>query len=630
MSPPPAKAAADALSLISGIALATFVIAMLYIARDILIPLTLAALLTFLLAPVVTRLERWVGRVIAVVLVVATIFAATAAGGWVLTRQFIDLGAKLPDYKVNIITKLRVLRTPDDGALSMFSDTVEDLRRELPGGEEGGEPAPSSTSGRPAGSNASSSTVATLPPRPRADETPRASPMDLAQSLVAQILGPLGTAGLVLLLVICMLLQREDLRSRVVRLIGQGHISATSRAMEDAGQRVSRYLLLQLVVNATYGLAVAAGLFVIGVPNAFLWGGFAAVLRFIPYIGPWVAASFPFVLSLAVSPDWAMPLYTVGLFLTLEFLSNNLMEPWLYGSRTGVSAIALIVAAVCWTWLWGPLGLVLATPLTVCLVVIGRYVPRLAFLSILLSDEDALTPAQDCYHRLLTPSEADEIDFIESYLRSNSLTALYDAVFIPVITAAELDARADALDQDQLIQLRQTLRDIIEDLAARPPTLVAKIEDDSAAVAHATLAAALRVICVPARAERDELAAAMLTNLLALKECEVSSASSRQTANELVTSLGQASIDVVCISVVAPSTVIHARHLCLKLRSLLPSLKIVIGLWGVTEGLPEAVRRLRDSGADEVVTSLAGAVAQISSYASPKNEAVADTTIIHN
>ncbi len=206
-----------------------------------------------------------------------------------------------------------------------------------------------------------------------------------------------------------MLLQREDLRSRLIRLIGQGRISTTTRAMDDAGRRVSRYLLMQLVVNVSYGVPVAIGLYFIGVPNAVLWGAFAVVLRFIPYVGPWIAAAFPIILSLAVSPGWMMPLLTIGLFIVLELLSNNVMEPWLYGSSTGVSSIALIVAAVFWTWLWGPVGLVMATPLTVCLVVMGRHVPRLSFLSVLLSDEEALTPAEDCYHRLLTVGEQDEM-----------------------------------------------------------------------------------------------------------------------------------------------------------------------------------------------------------------------------
>ena len=310
-------------------------------------------------------------------------------------------------------------------------------------------------------------------------EASKVNPLELAQRLLAPILGPLGTAALVLLLVIFMLLRREDLRRRLIRLIGKGRISAATHAMDDAGARVFRYLLMQLVVNVSYGIPVAIGLYFIGVPNAVLWGACATVLRFIPYIGPWIAAAIPVALSLAVSPSWTMPLLTIGLFVVLELLSNNVMEPWLYGSSTGVTPIALIIAAVFWTWLWGPVGLILTTPLTVCLVVMGRHVPRLSFLSVLLSDEEALTPAEDCYHRLLTVGEQDELEFVESYLKANSLTALYDSVFVPVIIATETDHRLELLDDEQRLFVEQSLRDIIEDLGT-VPQVASKIDADKA------------------------------------------------------------------------------------------------------------------------------------------------------
>jgi predicted PurR-regulated permease PerM len=395
MQTPKGKTAtADALVGLWAVALTSFVIATLYFARDFLIPLALAALLTFLLSPLVTRIERWLGRITAVLLVGVLILAATGAAGWMLTRQLVDLAAKLPDYKENIHTKVRSIKVPTGGVFKKFSDTVEELKKDLPGAE--------------------TSTPATAKPETSVAVTPRSVPAaasvqvvetsslsltGLVQYLLAPLLGPIGKAALVVLLVIFMLLRREDLRRRLIRLIGKGHISATTHAMEDAGARVFRYLLMQLVVNVCYGIPVAIGLYFIGVPNAVLWGAFAAVLRFIPYIGPWIGAALPIALSLAVSPSWTMPLLTIALFVVLELLSNNLMEPWLYSSSTGVTPIALIVAAVFWTWLWGPVGLILSTPLTVCLVVIGRNVPRLSFLSVVLSDEEALTPAEDFYHR---------------------------------------------------------------------------------------------------------------------------------------------------------------------------------------------------------------------------------------
>ena len=496
-------------------------------------------------------------------------------------------------------------------------------------GESGGDPtattAPTITQepGKP-GSAVGSPPLSPSHPVPvEMVETSKASPIELVQLIIAPLLGPFGMAALVLVLVICMLFQREDLRNRLIRLIGQGRISATTRAMDDAGRRVSRYLLMQLLVNVTYGTVIAIGLYFIGVPDAVLWGALGTVLRFIPYIGPALATALPTFLALAVSPHWRVPILTLSLFVGLELLLNNVMEPLLYGAHTGVSSIALIVAAVFWTWLWGPLGLVLATPLTVCLVVLGRHVPRLSFLSVVLSDEEALTPAEDCYHRLIAPGEHGELELVESYLKANSLTALYDSVFIPVLTAAETDARAELLDTAQLSNVEQTMRDIIEDLGTRPavPSRAslekASSAGDEEAPSLPDLAPDCRVYCLPARADRDEIAGAMLVQLARQQGFGAQNAPAKLVAGELLALVEKADVDVICISVVAPSTVIHARYLCLKLRSFLPRLKIVVGLWGATEDLTEATKRLRDSGADEVVTMLAEALVQLARLAPP-------------
>jgi len=597
--------AATALAGIWTVSLTAFIIAMLYLARDILIPLALAALLTFLLTPLVTRLERWLGRIGAVLLAVTLILAATAAVGWVLTRQVVDLASKLPDYKVNIQTKLRTFKMPTGGRFKEFSEAVEELKKDLPGAKA---PEIAQVPGKPETTGLTAPGVQPAVPA-QAIQTSKVNPFQLVQVIVAPLLGPLGTAALVLLLVVFMLLKREDLRSRIIRLVGRGRISSTTRTMDDAGVRVTRYLLMQFVVNVTYGIPVAIGLYFIGVPNAVLWGASAAVLRYIPYVGPWIGAAIPIAVSLAVSPGWLMPLLTLGLFVLLELLSNNVIEPWLYGSSTGVSPVALIFSAVCWTWLWGPVGLVLATPMTVCLVVMGRHIPRLSFLSVLLGDEEALTPAQDCYYRLLSVGEQDEMELVETYLTANSLTALYDHVLIPVIAAVEIDHRLELLEDSQRALVQQGLRDIVEDLGARPP-VPPNIDADKGVAAHAC-----RVYCLPARADRDELAGAMLVQLLQQQGFEAQSAPTKLGIGELVGLVEKEGVDVVCISVVAPSTILHARYLCLKLHALLPKLKIVVGLWGATENVTDATRRVRDSGADEVVTTLADAMLQIAKLA---------------
>jgi predicted PurR-regulated permease PerM len=599
-------AGTDALVGLWAIAVASFVMATLYFAREFLIPLALAALLTFLLSPLVTRIERWLGRITAVLLVGVMILAASVAAGWVLTRQLVDLAAKLPDYKENIQTKLRSIKVPTGGVFTRFSETVEELRKDLPGAE----------SLTPAVAKPQTPVAVAPRPVPAADpvqvEPSSLSLTGLVQYLITPLLGPLGKAALVVLLVVFMLLRREDLRRRLIRLIGKGHISAATHAMEDAGARVSRYLLMQLVVNVSYGIPVAIGLYLIGVPNAVLWGFFAAVLRFIPYIGPWIAAALPITLSLAVSPNWTMPLLTIGLFIILELLSNNLMEPWLYGSSTGVTPIALIVAAVFWTWLWGPVGLILSTPLTVCLVVIGRNVPRLSFLSVVLSDEEALTPAEDFYHRLLTIDEQDELEFVEAYLKANSVSALYDSVFIPVISSTETDHRLELLDDEQRLLIEQSLRDIIEDLGTRPP--IESLEAFKIAAEDAQSiepVPPLQVYCLPARADRDELAGAMLIQLLQKQGLVAQSAPANLPVGELLDLVATLDPQTACISVVSPSTVIQARYLCVKLKSRFPGLKIVVGLWGLTHGVTEATKRLRESGANEIVTSLSDAVIQL-------------------
>jgi predicted PurR-regulated permease PerM/methylmalonyl-CoA mutase cobalamin-binding subunit len=614
MKPPKTKSdAASALVSIRNVLLTAFVVAILYFARDLLIPLALAALLTFLLAPLVSRLERWMGRIAAVLLVAAMIFSVIAMAGWVLTRQLVDLAARLPDYKVNIETKIHSLQLPSGGVFKRLSQTVEELKKDLRGSDE---PTVSQSSGKP---DTAVALPAKAPPKlpVQVVETSEANPLQLLQVIISPLLGPLGTTGLVVLLVIFMLLKREDLRSRLIRLIGQENNSVTTHAMDDANQRVSRYLLMQFVVNVIYGTAVAIGLFFIGVPNAILWGAFATALRFIPYIGPWIAAAFPVILSLAVSPSWMMPLITLGLFVLLELICSNMIEPWLYGSSTGVSSIALVVAAVFWTWLWGAIGLLLATPLTVCLVVMGRHVPQLAFLSVMLSDEEALSPAEECYHRLLTVGLNEASELTDTYLKANSLTALYDAVLIPVITAAETDHQRGSLDNEQRDFVEQGIRDIIEDVGTGPAPESSPIEDkrETEGSPPPALVPARRVCCLPARADRDEIAGTMLARLLEQQGFQAQNASAELAAGELVKMVGEADGDAVCISVVAPSTVIHARYLCGKLRAQLPNLKIVVGLWGATENITQAAQRLRDSGANKVVTTLNDAVLQLSADA---------------
>jgi predicted PurR-regulated permease PerM len=609
-------AASDALVGLWTIGLIAFVIAALYLTRDLLIPLALAALLTFLLSPLVGRVERWIGRIAAVLMVVVLIFAALGGAGWMVTHQLIDLATKLPQYKGNISQKLHAFQAPRNGTLTKINETVHELKKELPGNSPA-EPTVTQEVGKPETAVASPPSPLTPAVPVKVIETSKANPFELIQTLITPLLGPLGAAALVLLLVIFMLFEREDLRNRLIRLIGQGRISATTRAMDEAADRVSRYLRMQLFVNVCYGTCIGIGLYFIGVPNALLWGALGTVLRFIPYVGVWIATLLPTLLAIAVSPHWMMPLLTLAVCGGVEVVISNAVEPLLYGKQTGVSSIALIIAAVFWTWLWGPLGLIMATPLTVCLVVMGRHVPRMSFLSIILSDEEALTPAEECYHRLLTAGEQDETELVETYLKTNSLIALYDSVLIPVITAAETDARQESLDREQLAEVKRNLRDMLDDLASRPQ-VASDIEADKSEQAEAPVPApGCRVCCVPARGERDELAGSMLVQLLGQQHFEAQNAPAKMDAGELFAFVEKADPEIVVVSVVAPSTVIHARYLSVKLRARFPLVKIIVGLWGTTAKSPQVASRLRDSGADEVAVSLADAMAKIAKFAQP-------------
>lgn len=336
----PKSDSSGALAGIWAILLMAFVMAVLYVGRDVLIPLALAALITFLLSPLIGRLERFLGRVIAVLLVVVLLFLLVGGLGWILTTQAIDLAARLPDYQATIEAKVRALQAPIAGRFSRLTNSLEELQKQLPGQAQANSAAPQQPRKKQFEGQSLAEATAQRPVPVRLVES-ESRLARFASAALNAVLSPLGTAALVLLLVVFMLLKREDLRGRFIRLVGHGRISATAHAMHDASERVARYLSMQLTVNLVYGLCVAMGLYFIGVPNAALWGVLGGILRFIPYVGPWIGAAMPLLLSFAVSSSWWTPALTLGLFVVLESINSNAVEPWLYGSSTGVSSIAL-------------------------------------------------------------------------------------------------------------------------------------------------------------------------------------------------------------------------------------------------------------------------------------------------
>jgi predicted PurR-regulated permease PerM/methylmalonyl-CoA mutase cobalamin-binding subunit len=596
---------AVALSSIWGLLLLVFVVAALYFGRSVFVPIALATLITFLLSRLVTRLERWIGRIAAVLVTVIAMFTMFAGASWVIGRQIIDLADKLPDYQANIVAKIRSLKLPAGGPLARLSSSVHVLQNELAA------PGPALSTDRARSDSLTRTAPPVASPIPVKVIEGRSAIPQLMQETLSAILSPLGTAALVLLLVIFMLLKREDLRGRLIRLVGQGRISTTTRAMEDAGRRVSRYLSTQFLVNTCYGVCVAVGLQFIGVPNAVLWGVLSAVLRFIPYVGPWVGALLPVLLSFAISSGWFTPLMTIALFIVLEAIVSNFIEPWLYGANTGVSPIALIISAVFWTWLWGPIGLVLSTPLTVCLAVIGRHVPRLEFLGTLLSEDQALAPHEEFYHRLLSFSLDSAEEFATKYVETESLTALYDKVLIPAIAAVEIDAHRGSLTSEQRTSALQRIHEIIDDFSGWEASRSDKDEQKSDDLTGVAPPIGSRVLCLPASAYRDELAGEMLAQLLRNQGFEAKNLPARLKDEELIDRTVEIRPECICVSVLPPTSIAEARHLSAAIHERLGSVTILVGAWSTRFDAEKLGERLRAAHVSDVAVSLTDAVQRI-------------------
>ena len=592
----------------------------LYLGSALFIPFALAILLSFALGPLVLRLRRWgVGRMPAVLLVVA--LACVGLGGFALLlgSQVVQLADNLPTYQTNIQAKIRSLQTaaPRGGVLERAGTMFRELSREVSGD--------TAEEGSAAGTLPSDA----RPPRPvpvRIEPAP-ASPLAIIGTLAGPLLGPLGTAGLVIVFVFLILLEHEDLRDRLLRLVGGSHLSVTTEALNDAAQRVSRYLLMQLIVNATYGLPIGLGLFVLGVPNALLWGVLATLLRFIPYVGPFLAALFPLALALAVAPGWSLVFWTLGLFLALELVSNNIVEPWLYGASTGISALAIVLAALFWTTLWGPVGLFLSTPLTVCLVVMGRYIPQLQFLDVLLGNAPVLTAAERLYQRMLAGDPEEGAEIAQELLQERPLAAVYEEVVLPALRLAERDRQRQILLGEQRAVVTESFLQVVAELGDSE-------EPERAATAPAALAsvasgwAGTPVLCIAGRTGLDRVATAMLAQLLARGGIEA-----RGLPPEALSPAGLAGLDsqdvaLVCLVYLSPAGSARAPQACRRLRRQMPGAQLLVGLWqGSNADTPVQVHA-GDLASALITTSLAQTLEQIGHLAgSPAEPALAPTPL---
>jgi predicted PurR-regulated permease PerM len=594
----PMRTAAPPTSPAAMVAAIVVVVGALYLGRDILIPLALAILLSFMLAPVVTRLRRLgLGRIPAVLAMVLLLFVALAGLGAIVANQVVHLADNLPRYEWNLRSKIRDLRIaiPSGGIVERTSEMLRDLGQEL---EEATAPEEEAKSGPEAEAPR---------PVPVQVQEPQAPPLQTLRDLGGPLVAPIATAGLVVVFVIFMLLQREDLRDRVIRLLGASDVARATEAMDDAAKRISRYLLMQLVINVLYGIPVGVGLYFLGVPNPVLWGLLATVLRFVPYVGPVIAALFPIALSFAVAPGWTLPLLTIALFVTLELFSNNVLEPWLYGSSTGLSPVAVLVAAVFWTTLWGPAGLLLSTPLTVCLVVLGRHVPQLGFFHVLLGDEPALSPELKFYQRLLARDPEEATELAEEYLEGESLDKLYETVILPALALAEQDRLRGSLDRETVREIAQDTIGVVEELADEEPA------PDEAAVADLGT-----ILCIGARNALDEAAAAMLAHLLQRDGRAARSIAHEAVAGRNLAQLDRAGVALICLSYVNPAATQHAQRLTRRLRQHFgPEVRIMVGLWTAPPAAEAGEEPLRAVAADLLATSLGQAVRHIAEIAEP-------------
>jgi predicted PurR-regulated permease PerM len=637
-------------------------VAILYFAREVLIPLAVAVLLAFLLAPVVTWLERlWLGRIVPVVLAVAAALAVLGTVGWIVERQFVEVAEKLPDYRENIRNKFQQFQGAAGGNFSKAAKGVEETLKNMAGTQPS--TAPSETAkltnaAQAADSRPGSPTLPQVSPQnplPVREYSEPPSPLRIVWLYLGRVLSPLATAGLVVVFLIFMLLNRRDLRDRMIRLIGHGRLNLTTQALDDAATRISRYLTMQSLINATYGIAVGLGLWIIGLcsaegnfPNVFLWALLAAVLRFIPYVGPVVGAGVPIILSLAMFNNAGVFAATLCMYLGVELVLNNVVEPWLFGSSTGLSVMAILVSAVFWTWLWGPVGLLLATPLTVIVVVLGKHVPHLGFLDVILGDEQVLEPSVRVYQRLLSLDQEEAGELLHDYRKQNGLERVYDEVMIPALAMAEKDRHLGQVDTERETFIRQAMRDLIEELGDaqridNAAAALAEIEDKpasdpspvQASIApsippSAPKAPPLVVLCLPAHDEADEIVGLMLAQLLELKGQRAIAASQVSLAGEMLELVKEHDAAAVCISALPPAALSHARYLCKRLHAKFPDLPTLVGLWTSKADPRKSLDRLSCVGPAQLVTSIGAAIADIHQLIQPlliQRAAVADVKV---
>ncbi|MGC2468673.1 MAG: AI-2E family transporter [Pseudolabrys sp.] len=589
----------DTHSLVKGVAaavLAALIVATLYFGRDVFVPVALSILLSFVLAPLVHALQDFrVPRAISVIGVVLLAFSIIFVIGGVIATQMTQLAGELPRYESNMRAKIQSLRgtAAANNTLERAADVLQDLSKELNKPKE-----PSSA--RTAAPTANSLPGQDARPIPVEVRQPPPTALESIAALISPLLHPLMTSGIVIIFVIFTLLQREDLRNRLIKLAGSHDLQKTTVALNDAAERLSRLFLSQLALNSAFGLVIGTGLWFIGVPSAVLWGILAGILRFVPYIGVFIAAVFPLLLAVAVDPGWSMLLWSAALFVIVEPLVGQVIEPLLYGRSTGLSPLAVVVSATFWTALWGPIGLVLATPLTICLVVLGRHVENLKFLEVMFGDRPALSPSELFYQRMLADDPAEALDNAEQFLKERPLAAYYDEVALKGLKLAQADLDRNALDTLHLQRIRDSVIELVRELDdhedqpqkrvtqdVEAAAAVDSIEDprvyDFPILAKDKLTTHWRgeapVLCIAGRTGLDEAVAVMLAQILSKQGIGTRLEGVDVLSSANILRLETKGIVMVCVSFLNTSSIAQMRFTIRRLRRKLPGVVIVLGSW---------------------------------------------------
>jgi predicted PurR-regulated permease PerM len=580
-----------------GLTIAALIICFLYLAGLIVQPLVIAALLSFLLAPVMRRLRIWgVPKVVSAILSVALTLTAIGALGTTLVMQGRQLAEDLPKYENNLRAKIQGLSGAPiaSGVLERASGTLRDLRNEL-NRTENTDPSPS---------------VAQEGVRPLPVEVHQPEPkgLEALANLVRPLLSPLASSALVVLFLLFLLLQREDIRDRLLRIAGTADLQRSTAALDDAATRLGRFFLMQTLLNSGFGTFIAIALSIIGVPHAVLWGILAGLMRFVPFIGSLIAAFFPLAVAAGADPGWSMALMTAALFMVSTPAAGQIIEPLVYGQRTGLSPVAVVLSTLFWTLLWGPIGLLLATPLTVCLVVLGKHIEGLRFINVLLGDEPPLLPEERCYQRLLAGDATDAADQAEEELKTQSLSAYYDAIPMKALLLAQGDAAEGKLTSEKQQAIRATVDEIIEDLSDYQDTNPMAIEDASKeevaseAISPGSMGS---VLCVPSRSSLDEAASAMLAQILEKRAIRavVQPLENSRTVKKLLIDVPDAQL--VCLSYFgSTSKPAHVRYQIRRFKRALPQARFLACFW-MLGGDSEKVEDWKLAvGADFVATSL--------------------------